>query len=142
MFLPTKKAKGVSIFHVSSPFMTDVARCSWPRVQANRWIDEESKVCDLVQKYAVAFLDSVEFMDSQDDYSLVSPYEEVISRRLAIAQIKGLPQEILSNLADNEDPWFEVVQAMKPRGYNCNQRAIPPPCPPLPIDKAWGGNGL
>ena len=46
-------------------FMIDVARCSWPRVQADQWKNEESKVCDLVQKYAAAFLDSVEFMDAE-----------------------------------------------------------------------------
>jgi hypothetical protein len=94
--------QGVSIYHVSNPFITDVARCSWPRVQADRWIDKDSKVCDLVQKYASAFLDSVEIMGSEitdDDHyhaleeakkqypvSIVSPYGQVTSHRLAIAQ--------------------------------------------------------
>jgi hypothetical protein len=52
-------------------------------------------------------------------------HDDVIERRLAIAQITGIPEDVRRLLADMDDPWFDVQHSMNSRGMPGYQRPIP-----------------
>jgi hypothetical protein len=53
--------------------------------------------------------------------------DRAVARRLAIAQIAGIPEDVRRLLGDMDDSWFDVEHSMNSRGMPGCQRSIPAP---------------